>query len=434
MSARALAVAVSALILASAGAGAGTSGAKPITIGLLVDCIGAFQPLYPASLAAAELPLVERGARLVDPTNPQRGVTGATVAGRPIRLVFGCTDGSTVEALAEARRLVEALGADLLLGPTSQDEEIVMLEYARRRPEITFVEGGVASVLRNPAANFFNFRPDARQSVAGLGGYAFHQLGWRRAVVLSTPDPFAWDQVAGFVAEFCSLGGRIAKRIWYSYGTTDFSSVLDQIPRYPVDGFFVEGYTDLERSLVKNYRGLRGSSARRVLGGVWSDPSIGGMYWLNVPGQVFANSFGNARMQAAFAKRLHRAFPGVRPSYFQDPLVVRGYYDGMAAAVQALAEVHSDLSHGERRFQSALAHVRLDAPYGEVRLDAAHQAIAPIYVWRLNKPDGSDATLIRIIRGVDRTFGGYFPRNEPPPSASTPVCRKGHVPPWARSG
>ena len=56
------------------------------------------------------------------------------------------------------------------------------------------------------------------------------------------------------------------------------------------------------------------------------------------------------------------------------------YYDAMAAVLQALEQVHGDLSGGERQFQTALAKVRLESPIGPIHLDQDRQAVAPIYL------------------------------------------------------
>ena len=49
--------------------------------------------------------------------------------------------------------------------------------------------------------------------------------------------PYAWAQAAGFVAEFCALGGRIVDRIWIPLGI-DPATVATQVPR-DVDGVYV---------------------------------------------------------------------------------------------------------------------------------------------------------------------------------------------------
>ncbi len=77
--------------------------------------------------------------------------------------------------------------------------------------------------------------------MAGLADYAYHELGWRRAVTVTDlqNNVFNWTQSAGFIAEFCSLGGTIAKRIWVPPGTQDYSGVIAEIPTKGVDGFVV---------------------------------------------------------------------------------------------------------------------------------------------------------------------------------------------------
>ena len=93
---------------------------RAIKIGVYADCQGIWGFAHNDSLAGAELPLVERGGRLG--VEPSDGVSGVSVGGRPIRLYFGCdaTDGgsSTAQTLAEARRLVEQVGVDILIAPT----------------------------------------------------------------------------------------------------------------------------------------------------------------------------------------------------------------------------------------------------------------------------------------------------------------------------
>ena len=85
--------------------------------------------------------------------------------------------------------------------------------------------------------------------MAGLGSYAYHALGWRRAVtvVSSQSDAFFWAQAAAFDAEFCSLGGTIAKRVWYPPSLTDYSTVVAKVPSHGVDGVVVDNPYDAAR-------------------------------------------------------------------------------------------------------------------------------------------------------------------------------------------
>jgi hypothetical protein len=107
------------------------------------------------------------------------------------------------------------------------------------------------------------------------------------------------------------------------------------------------------------------------------------------------------------------------------------YYDAMSATLQALARVHGDLSGGERKFMAALGKVVLDAPNGRTALSPDHQAIAPTSLTQAVAPPVGARMIATILR-VDHTFGGYFRPNDAPPSESTPVCKHGNPPSWAR--
>ena len=68
--------------------------------------------------------------------------------------------------------------------------------------------------LVDPQPNLFRFAGDGAQSVAGLGTYAYRELGWRSAVVLGDNWAEGWELVSGFVSEFCALGGTVTERDW----------------------------------------------------------------------------------------------------------------------------------------------------------------------------------------------------------------------------
>jgi hypothetical protein len=79
--------------------------------------------------------------------------------------------------------------------------------------------------------------------------------------------------------------------------------------------------------------------------------------------------------------------------------------------------------------QDALAALRLDSPLGQIRLDGDRQAITSNYLGRVT--DRGVRTLLSVP-GVEHTFGGYFGPGDPPASETSPACRKGSPPPWAR--
>src|SRR5262249_48846754 len=86
MHSRAVLVVAVGLVLV---AGCGGSGKAPYRIAVLADCYGFAGNLHDSVLAAAELPLLQRGGKLLGKT-PSDGVEGARVAGRPVGPLARC--------------------------------------------------------------------------------------------------------------------------------------------------------------------------------------------------------------------------------------------------------------------------------------------------------------------------------------------------------
>ena len=129
----------------------------------------------------------------------------------------------------------------MMIGPLSGDESIAVANYAKQHPTKTFVDGAAGAqdtTLKVRAPNFFRFNGDGAQWNAGLGDLAYNKLGWKTAAVVADDYSFAWTSAAGFIAEFCAVGGNVTKRVFPPLNTTDYSSYAQQMPTN-VDGTFV---------------------------------------------------------------------------------------------------------------------------------------------------------------------------------------------------
>jgi branched-chain amino acid transport system substrate-binding protein len=422
MGARAgLALVVAALAL---GAGCGSRQSEVLRIGVLSDCYGPFSVLNESIVASAELPLLERGGRLRG-RQPSDGVDGAEVAGRPVELEIGCVAGNE-DVIPETRRLVEEDGAQAIVGPLDPEEGMVLRDYARTQPRTAFLiepSGAPELTLTDPAQNVFRFATDAAQSVAGAGTYAYRELGWRRAAIVADDAPYAWAGVAGFVAEFCSLGGRIVARTWIPQGT-DPGATVSRIPR--ADGVYLGPAVSPMLGFVKRYAADHDLSRQLVSNaGLLFDPAV----VERAKGVVVAGSVPvePTPAEAAYASSFTQAFPAVPAALALSSTTVP-YHDGVEALLEAYER--SGRATGAPLL-AALARVRLSSPAGRIRLDGNRQAIGPNYLSRIG---AGGIRTVRVVPDVEQTFGGYFRPNAPPPSRTSPPCVKRTPPPWARSG
>jgi branched-chain amino acid transport system substrate-binding protein len=428
----AVAAALSA-VLALVAAGCGGAG-DPIRIGVTTDCQGPLRSFQEGMLAGAEVPFIQRGARLRGPSTTD-GVTSIDVAGRRVELVQGCQEtGEHTVFVEEARRLVEQEHVDAVVGGAT----VVTRDLARKYPAVPFVVtfwDDPDTTLRRPVPNLYRFELDASQRVAGLGAYAYRRLGWRRATVLSGDSPGGWAAAAGFTAEFCALGGRIVHTV--------YRDPFD--PNQDVGAAVAAGRPDGVAQLIGPLDGqsaatgqvlahLRGTPSRRLLlsSVAIEDPAFMRAYGRRLSG-VVSTSFipagapdhSLASYRAAFA----RAFPALPPG-FSDSSVVLGYHDAVEALLQAIEQAHGDLGANGEGLAHALASLRVQLPRGIVTLDRDRQAVTAVPLVRLGGKQGA-ITPVATANGVEQTYGGLL-SEAPPPGPGTQRCVKTSPPSWAR--
>ena len=414
-----------------------------IKVGFLSDCEGAFGSFFEPTISGAHLALIRYAGGSASGSAPSDGIEGAQIAGKNVEIVgYGCADDTADKAIEETRRLMEQEDADVMIGPLSGDEGIAVANYAKEHPDKTFVNGIAGAqdaTLKVQAENFFRFHPDGAQWSAGLGDYAYNDLGWKTAAIIGDDYSFPYTSLAGFVAEFCAIGGKVTKRIWAPLGEEDYSSYISQIPD-DVDGLYVGIGGSGLISFIKQYQEQKGRvDTERMLGNVfWDDPLV-----LKEVGKSLVGG-ATAAMTAAdsnepavqkYMEDLEAAYgaeiAGLGPSVF-----TYGYYTGMTALIKGLEAVDGNVED-QAALQEALAGMTLsgdEAPWGDVKLDENRQAISDVYVKKIVKDANGDGTpdvqTFRRIPEVDQTFNGAFTADTPPPDRTNPACEAGDAPPW----
>ena len=253
-------------------------------------------------------------------------------------------------------------------------------------------------------------------------------------------EAFNYTEVAGFVAEFCALGGKVVRRVWVPLTAQDYGPSAAGVPRDGVDGFLMAGSAATTLGVINELPQLRGNLAGKVMltilssgGGSDLDKRFAGVV-VGMPVPVFYRGSIPPAMRAwrRYIEEFGRAFPKLAP--FGGTVFSGFYTNGMDAALEALEAVGGDLSDGQHRFQAALANVRLASPTGPIRLDRNRQAVGQNFLSRYGAiPDGHVAArTFTVIPNVEQSFGGYFRTNGATPSRTSPRCVKRAPPPWAR--
>lgn len=385
----------------SSGGGSGT-----IKVGLLSTLEGPFALPGAAGNYGAKLALLEAGGKL-EGTGPRDGVTGAKAGGKTIDLVIESSDATPDVAVEAMRRLVEQNKVNVAVGPLSGDEGLAIKDYAKKHPDTTFLNGTSAAqntTLRDPAPNFFRFTTDGTQWMAGLGKYAADQLGFKRVVTVAEDYSFPYDQVGGFMTEFCSSGGKVPKKIWVPLGTKDYASYITQIPK-DVDAVYVALGGSDALNFTKQFDQFYGKKVPLLGGSITVDGNIIKGLGDRVEGTISAGPVAvldNAEY-TKYAAALKKNFPEAGPPGLFD----LGYYVEMKSLLMALDEAGGDVTGNQQKLRDALAKLSWDTPIGPVKLDENRQAVANNYLFKVT---GGQSKMLKTVPDVNQTLG--FDRKE----------------------
>ena len=411
-------------------AACGGSGERPLRIGVIVDCQGAFRALRDVELSGAQLPLMTRGAKR-DGRESGAGVTAARVAGRPVELVRGCSESGELAAVTQvARLLVERMKVDVVVeGGVFSVDGIVLREVARRYPDVPFVaaaNGPREVTLLGSPASVYRVAADYGQGVAGLATYAYRELGWRKVAVASEDWVAGWGAETAFVREFCSLGGRVTRRVALAPGGAPNDPV--RVPR-DVDGVAVlASGTAMTPEYLRALARRLGAPAQRLVVGpeITGDAELvrgAGSTLRGVVGSAYAPPFASSSDVRSYLRDYARVNPGASASEPLSPLVV-GYRNAVEAVLRAFEHAHGELSDDRRELRAALGRLRTRLLGVPVRMDAHGQAVVSATLVRLGTP-----TAVQTVSGVDQSIGGLVPVDYVPGEGGQ-VCRRAPLPRW----
>jgi branched-chain amino acid transport system substrate-binding protein len=417
-------------------AGAASSQGGEIKIAILTDCKGAFGAAYEEDIAGALAAISQfAGAKPKNKKKPSDGITGGVIGGKTINIVgYGCGDETPDLALKETRRLMEQLGGEILIGPLSGDEGVVVAQYAKAHPTKTFLNGtsgAQQTTLKVRAPNFFRYNGDGAQWNAGTGELAYKRLGWRKAAIFMDDYSFGYTSGAGFIAEFCAWGGQITKRVFAPSPNQDYSSYVQQLPQpSDVDGYFwVIGGSGTGPSMKAFSQQYGAIDPKQFIGNLFfafmgNDKELGPQ----VIGS-YMGGFGTAPGLKTPAANAYRKLANQwYPQFNPDDGFYYNYWNAGWALTTALKKVNGDLSSGQAKLRAALPR-SLNAGFGKIILDKNRQAIQDQYpIQYVKKGNTITFEVIGVVPQVNQTFGGQFSERTPSPSRVAPACKKAKLP------
>jgi branched-chain amino acid transport system substrate-binding protein len=431
------ALATVAAVSASGSLAAPSQGAA-VRVAIMTDCKGAFAFGYELDIGGANAAFAQYAdAKIKNKKKPSAGITGARAGGASINIVgYGCGDDTAPTAIKETRRLMEQLRADVMVGPLSGDEAVVVANYAKTKPTKTFVIGTAGSqdpTLQIAPKNVFRYHGDGAQWNAGLGEILYKRNGWRTAAIMMDDYSFGWTSAAGIIADFCAIGGRITKRVFPPLNNTDYAPFVRQLPRPgSVDGYiWVIGGTGTAASL---------KAFEQAYGAIDPKQHAGNLFFAFlgadkvVAPKVVGSYVGGFGTGPGLKTKQAKAYEAIMKKHYPELPASDGfvynYYNAAWALVRGLQK-----SGGRSGVALQLAMPRTNksgyevSDGGLVKLDSRRQATQDQYPLQVVRQGNTITTsIVGYVPNVDQTFGGLFRPSSPAPGRSQPKCVKKKLP------
>ena len=394
--------------LAVAGAPAFAQDKEPIRIGVMSSLSGAFAQMGQDGVDGVRLAFEE---------------VGNEIAGRPVELFIEDSAMNPSTAVEKTRALVNRDGAQLVLGPLSGAAGLAVKNGADEFPNATIIVAGSAAediTMRGVAPNVFRTSYTGAQPTFPLGNYAYEK-GYRKVAIVAEDYAFPYAQVGGFMKTFCALGGTVTEKFWVPIGTSDYSSIVAQIPQ-DIDALFVAlGGTDAV-NFVKQMEQFGLLDQVDILGGTVTVDgtqlsSIGPLMEGVVSGSIMSG-----QLESEAFKELDRKFQELRnrpPSLF-----VENYYRAAKWAILALQDIDGRIEDQEA-FREELLQTSFHAPGSFVSFDEYHNVVPDVYLNRVQQVNGQWRNVpIRTYARVSQ-FWNFDPKEyqaAPAYDRDTPSC------------
>ena len=347
------------------------------------------------------------------------------LAGREIKLLVEDDEAKPATGLTKSRALVEAQGANILIGPLSAAVGYAIVPYIdeKKIPTIYPIVSADDITQRKRSQYIVRTGWSSSQPSHPFGKWVYDNLKYKKIAMIGYDFAFGWEVAAGFQRTFEESGGQIVQKLWPPQGNADYGPYLAQLKR-DVDAIYcVFSGADALR-FVKQYADA-GLKARLPLvsGGTVTDEHV-----LRTMGDEALGIVSALHYSAALDNSANKKFPQAYeakqkqvPSYYSEGSYVAG--TALKAALEATGGDIEDTA----KFLAALRKVELsDAARGPIRFDEYGNPIQNVYVRKVEKVGGRlQNTVIHTFPNVSQ-FWTYKPEDflkQPVYDRNNPPCK-----------
>jgi len=364
-------VGIAAALLAAFGLSVSASAlaqSTPIRIGLLIPLTG---------------PLATPGKDMLDGFNLFWEQAKHTAGGRKVEIVVADTTCNPDQAITQARRMVHQENVHFMVGPLCGHEGPAVAQVSKETgvPLLMDTAGADAVTKWDRTPSVVRTAVSASQIGHPWGEYMYKELGLRNVTFIGQDYTWGHEVTLGAVKTYTALGGKVAKIIWNPIGTKDYGPTIAGIPADSDGVSAVVVGVDRVR-LFEAWFNFGMDKKHKIYGGYWMhqdalpqmDDRAIGLIGNSLHYAAGLDTPENKAFTEAFARKYKRL-----PSWFAESAYTTGLRS--KTAIDAIKGKVEDRA----AFLSAMRAAKINAPRGQLYLDAYDNPVQSVYISKIQK-------------------------------------------------
>jgi branched-chain amino acid transport system substrate-binding protein len=346
------------------------------------------------------------GQEMVDGWELYWEINGTEVNGVTIETIVEDDAGNPETSLTKAKKLVEADGVDMVVGPLLANTALAVAAYTSTVDVPNLHPVAAADDLTQRSANDFTVRTG---SMSGSqmhypGGVWAGEEGHKTAVTLCPDYAFGWETCAGFKQGFEQNGGEVTAQYWFPNGTSDFSPYVSQIQAAGADIAFVGTAGGASGpDFLRSFFGLGlGGSQELLMNCCALDQATLRALGDEVLGFHSVSNWAEGR-DSDVVREFNEAYGEKNDGKIPSLNVAGGYMT--ASLVAQVIEEHGYLN-GADLVDAITGITMADSILGEVKFDDYNNMVGPVYIREVQEVDGKLYNVpIQTFEAVDQWLG-----------------------------
>jgi len=306
-----------------------------------------------------------------------------TVAGRKVELVLEDEGADAATGVTKVRKVINHDKANLIAGIffTAAAYAVAPICEEANVPLVIAVSAGDDLTQRKRSKWVTRVAFTGCELGHVAGDYAYHKLGWRKAVILGFDYAWGYENGGGFQRTFEENGGKIIQKTWAPLNTMDFGPYISRLNR-EADGIFdvITGAASLrfirslrESGLMDKWKVLvPGTGADETILPAMGDSGLGVLSVL--PYSAALKTPENDQFNEKLRNLKKEASLGIAFSYTAGDWIFR-----------AIKAVNGDVENKDKFLQALRAVEIPNSLRGPLKMDKYGHVIQNMYIRRIDK-------------------------------------------------